>query len=376
MHALKSSTRKLRSKFIGVAIIFATLVLAAPRTSRAVSGSWIGGSGNWNDSTHWSSNPQVPNDYPSTSPTSSVSIGGGTSATFTVTISNPTTVYTASLYDPNATIAIDSADGGSLQAIVTYYYNGTMTFNSDATLAQINSTQNSELEVYDATINGGGYNLTNDRYIAGYHAGSTFNISNVNVLANYGLIQPDGTTFNINANSFINHGSIGIADGGILETGSSGLNLADGTLDDGFGGTGTIDGPVSFTNATIVQEGCFTTSNSCYDMTINSSQPTTLAGTLDLIYPDSGGQPIPANGVYTMLSNSAGIAGQFSNVPNGSRLSTTNHLGSFIVTYETNSVVLSNWIATPPPNVPEPAGLGLLAAGELLLMRRSGRRHR
>lgn len=75
---------------------------------------------------------------------------------------------------------------------------------------------------------------------------------------------------------------------------------------------------------------------------------------------------------FTLLTSNQALTGSFGNVPSGTRLTTTDARGSFLVTYSGNSVVLSNFIASPQsgyttwidgyfPNVVDPAIIGTTA---------------
>jgi hypothetical protein len=79
-----------------------------------------------------------------------------------------------------------------------------------------------------------------------------------------------------------------------------------------------------------------------------------------------------ATHTFTLLTSNQSITGSFGNVASGTRLTTTDVRGSFLVTYSGNSVVLSNFIATPRsgyatwldgyfPNVIDPAIIGTTA---------------
>jgi hypothetical protein len=69
---------------------------------------------------------------------------------------------------------------------------------------------------------------------------------------------------------------------------------------------------------------------------------------------------MPAD-VFTILTSPFPLSGQFENVASGQRLATMDGFGSFLVTYDGNSVVLSNF-----GPVPEPATFALLSSVAVL----------
>jgi hypothetical protein len=364
-----------RAGFAAMATI-PTMLLFQSRIALAVGGNWTGTSGNWNDPTHWTSNPQVPNDYPSTNPTATAFFTNPKPyPTYTATVTTPTTVDEINVTDPNATISVDSAEGATLNFEIAYLY-GTLSYDGDTTLSELNTTHSVELEAFNgSTVNLNGHNLTSHIFIAGEPNGATINFENLNTFTNYGSFTPDGTTDIVGANSIVNHGTLTIANSGTINAGGAAVNLADGVLDDTVGWSGTLDGAVTFTSATALHEGVNQYGNPAYDLIINSSTPTLLAGTLSLINQGGGdGTILSPTATYTILQNAAGFTGQFANAPDGARIYTNFNEGSFIVHYEPTSVVLTDWIPATP--IPEPAGTAVLLIGGLALIRRRARRNR
>jgi hypothetical protein len=90
-----------------------------------------------------------------------------------------------------------------------------------------------------------------------------------------------------------------------------------------------------------------------------------LDGTLSISL-DAGFVPAPAD-TFTFLT-AADVSGEFSNAPGGSRLATADGLGSFLVSYDPDSVFLSEYAA-----IPEPSALSLVLIG---VAAAAGRRHR
>jgi hypothetical protein len=98
-----------------------------------------------------------------------------------------------------------------------------------------------------------------------------------------------------------------------------------------------------------------TTSGTAYDfVNITGTGNSSLGGTLQLSLL-SNFLPSPTD-TFTILSTAGNLLGSFTNVPNGGRLTTTDGLGSFRVSYGANSsfnakqVVLSNFAAVPEPS--------------------------
>jgi hypothetical protein len=70
----------------------------------------------------------------------------------------------------------------------------------------------------------------------------------------------------------------------------------------------------------------------------------TLGGALQVTLINGYQSQIQPSDTFTVLSAQS-IAGQFTNVASGGRLSTADGSGSFVVTYNGNQVVLSNFVA-------------------------------
>jgi fibronectin-binding autotransporter adhesin len=121
-------------------------------------------------------------------------------------------------------------------------------------------------------------------------------------------------------------------------------------------GKTTITGTYTqLSNASLQIELAGTTSGTQYDfVNISGTGNSTLGGALQLSLLN-GFLPSPSD-TFTVLSAAGNLLGSFSNVPSGSRLATSDGLGSFLVSYGAGSsfnakqVVLSNFVAVPEPS--------------------------
>jgi cell division septation protein DedD len=89
-----------------------------------------------------------------------------------------------------------------------------------------------------------------------------------------------------------------------------------------------------------------TTPATQYDV-LNKSGALTLNGTLTLRFINSF--TAAASDTFTIVTTQAALSGAFTNVASGQRLNTADGVGSFIVTYSGNNIVLSNFAITPTP---------------------------
>jgi hypothetical protein len=177
-------------------------------------------------------------------------------------------------------------------------------------------------------------------------------------LVNDGVIQITNSTLDvrsaIDAPAFIQDtGSIQLQNGNIGES----LQLNGGSLS-GYGSVGNI-----VSNAVIAPSGgnlnsyqgtLALQSNSVLTYSLNGSQPgisygqivnvstATLNGTLQISLSRGFQKKIKSSNTFTLLSAQT-ITGEFSNVASGGRLSTEDGRGSFLVTYDGTSVVLSKF---------------------------------
>ncbi len=173
-------------------------------------------------------------------------------------------------------------------------------------------------------------------------------------------------------------GSLAVANNATLQF-DSGLNLSAGKL----GGSGTIIGNVT-TSGEISPGNSAGTFNITGDLTFGSTSglkvelggttqgteydflditgAATLNGTLSLSFISNFEISAQSTDTFIIVDSSA-LSGQFSNVSNGSRITTTDGLGSFIVNYSSIAVSLSDFQA-----VPEPSTWALMSLGGLLLI--------
>ncbi len=153
---------------------------------------------------------------------------------------------------------------------------------------------------------------------------------------------------------------------GTLHVGTYNGNLVNsaGVLSPGASpGKTTITGTYTQQSAAALQiELAGTTSGTQYDfVNITGTGNSTLGGTLQLSLL-SGFLPAPTD-TFTILSTAGNLLGSFTNVQSGGRLTTTDGLGSFRVSYGAGSsfsakqVVLSNFVAVPEPSTLALVGL-------------------
>jgi len=224
-------------------------------------------------------------------------------------------------------------------------------------------------------------------------------LGGTNGLTNQGTITADrpGLTLNIQSDTFTNQGAVRAINGGTLNfgtpmtqtagtlevaagtiTSSSALQIQGGLvtgfgninaaisnnamLRPGLGGSGlSVSGNVSLLSASnlVFQLGGLT-QGSQYGF-LNVSGSVSLGGNLAVSLVN--GFLASNSNNFTVLSSTAPLAGSFANVASGSRLSTTNNSGTFLVTYSGSSVVLSDYLSNSGRPAAVPAGEGL-AAGD------------
>ena len=112
-----------------------------------------------------------------------------------------------------------------------------------------------------------------------------------------------------------------------------------------------------------------TSQGSSYDF-INVTGSATLGGTLNLTFVDGFQSTVTNADTFTVLQGGS-FSGAFSNFTNGQRLTTTDGLGSFLVTLGSTTLQFSQF--TP---VPEPSTWMLLATGGALTALSRWRRRR
>ena len=146
---------------------------------------------------------------------------------------------------------------------------------------------------------------------------------------------------------------IDIQGGSVIGTGIIVANLTNnGTISPGFSpGVLHFQGNVTCrSNSVIVIEIGGTTQGTNYDW-VDITNAAILAGNLQVSFVNGYQTNISASAAFTVLKAGGSLAGAFNNVASGSRITTTDGFGSFLVTYTpaTKTVVLSNFSPTPAP---------------------------
>jgi hypothetical protein len=192
-----------------------------------------------------------------------------------------------------------------------------------------------------------------------------------------GLTQTSGT-LSLNGGSIRANAPLNILSGSVTGSGTIMGSVAnDGTIAPGFT-AGRIDITGDLTlggNSLLAIEIGGTAQSTQYDLLTEAGSATlTLGGLLKLSFFDDAQDVIRSADTFTILTSTQTLGGTFANVANGMRLETDDGFGSFQVNYGAgsafapNSVVLSNFANV---SIPEPGSMALLAAGAMLLLRRS-----
>ncbi|MEN3368929.1 MAG: trimeric autotransporter adhesin [Verrucomicrobiota bacterium] len=127
-----------------------------------------------------------------------------------------------------------------------------------------------------------------------------------------------------------------------------------------FEGGGTVKGNMIVKNATLMpsqstflQNDLTLEADAHFRYQFGSGGPcqingkATLGGTLDVDIRSE--QFVASTALLSVLKSSMPLIGSFANAPNGTRIPTTDGKGSVLVTYDANTVYLSQYQATPPP---------------------------
>ena len=163
-----------------------------------------------------------------------------------------------------------------------------------------------------------------------------------------------------------------ISSGAILKgTGiiSANLTLA-GTLAPGnSAGAITNYGNVVLLPTAVLQfELAGTTQGSGYDFMLVTNGAVTLDGALQASFVNGFETNVSNSDTFTLLTVTGVLSGAFTNVADGARLVTAGGEGSFLVTYNGNELMLSNYQAIPEPSARILGELGLVI---LSILRRS-----
>ena len=101
-----------------------------------------------------------------------------------------------------------------------------------------------------------------------------------------------------------------------------------------------------------------TTQGVSYDF-LSVSGSVTFGGTLTLNFVNNFGNTVSPTTVFTVLTANS-LTGVFNNAVNGTRLTTLDGSGSFLVNFSATNLTLSNYQVTP---IPEPSTWALLISG-------------
>lgn len=164
--------------------------------------------------------------------------------------------------------------------------------------------------------------------------------------------------------------------GGTVESAVSGVTSS-GTINPGTtdaAGTLTLDGSLSLQSTSdLAFKLGGTTQGTGYDYLHLSGAGSllTLGGNLSVSFISGFNNTITDLDTFTVLLADGGMTGLFANVVNGGTLTTSDGLGTFLVTYQGNTITLSNFAAVPEPNVLSLMLLSLIAVGGVVRYKRS-----
>ena len=195
------------------------------------------------------------------------------------------------------------------------------------------------------------------------------------------IVRDGGTVIASNMGGSASN-SVTLAGGNIIVP--NGLGIASGELLKGSGlirGNSSIYGtisPVALTNfgsltlqssaiLDIALEG--RSQGDRYGFMLVTNGTVTLNGLLQVRFTDGFETNVLESDTFTLLTSSSRLTGSFTNVLSGQRLTTADDDGSFLVTYNGNNLILTDYQA-----IPEPATLALGLLANLFLAPKSIRR--
>jgi len=385
-----------------------TLTLPAATTSI----SWNGGTGNWGDAAQWTPNT-VPGNAGTLHFTATVAAGiatlnspitidnllftGGTiNGTNSLTLTGLASNWTGGVFSGLSEIvvapgAVLSASGNAAHTFSerTIRNQGTFVWSDRGALQSGSGGQfiNSAGATFvDATTGIADYLITNTSggtftfSNAGTFSKSTTSSTHVSVpFSNTGNLLVTAGTLRF-SNAFTQNGGIVFVNTGATLKFDQGLTIGGGTVH----GSGTIVADISNSAflspgnliGTLTVQGNLTllgTSQLLFDLStptqgtgydfLNVTGTVSLGGTFNISMAGAGATNAFSAGDSLTLINSSGLTGTFLNLPDGTRIFAAHGIGSFVINYTSNGVVLNQFVPVPEPSTWALmfSGLGVLA---------------
>jgi hypothetical protein len=251
------------------------------------------------------------------------------------------------------------------------------TFNNTGTVTLQSPNSSTNLLYLERGSASGTFNLGAQTVLAfnTYHltSGATINGPGTAMVGDDVLaFQPEldiagGVTIN---SALLNHGTLNVLNGAVLTLNGSfhqsqssiishslpltrlsgGAITSAQTLGFDYGilaGWGTINGNLSISDKAVLSLQLAGTSpangaNHHDSLTINGA--TALGGNLALTFAKNFQNLIAGSNTFTILTSSAGFTGSFDNAISDSRIDTADYLGTFLITYGSHAVTLSNFV--------------------------------